>query len=218
MFEIRLGFCWAPRVNIESVQVHTPRSGELEEPLLDEETGLPPPGAARVSAAPPPLQRSASIRRASSGAAPLLSTIHEEQAEAGAKALAALRQPTPFSKAAVFGLVNAVAAVPSLIAYAAIVFKVGAVGKVGLCVRGRDAGGSSVGPDTWQLRTRRARRVPATPSPPPPPHPTINRTPSTRPTSTFCASSSLFPAAFTSWSLSAFLPCPLPWARSRTWV
>ena len=125
-------------MNIESVQVPTPRSGELEEPLLDEETGLPPPGAARASAAPPPLQRSASIRRASSGgASPLLTTIHEEQAEAGAKALAALRQPTPLSKAAVFGLVNAVAAVPSLIAYAAIVFKVGVVGKVGLCVRGR---------------------------------------------------------------------------------
>lgn len=69
--------------------------------------------------------------RSTSRTTRLLSTIQEEQAAVEAKVATARRAPTPASKAIVFGLVNAVAAVPSLIAYAAIVFKVRRASKGG---------------------------------------------------------------------------------------
>ncbi|KFM27903.1 Uncharacterized protein C24H6.11c [Auxenochlorella protothecoides] len=99
-----------------------PESALTASLLQDEEAcpASPPEGAWAPSS---PLHPASSLMRSTSRTTRLLSTIQEEQAAVEAKVATARRAPTPASKAIVFGLVNAVAAVPSLIAYAAIVFK-----------------------------------------------------------------------------------------------
>ncbi|KAL6781953.1 hypothetical protein ACKKBF_B10080 [Auxenochlorella protothecoides x Auxenochlorella symbiontica] len=118
---------WHPAVGslqskVQALQEKAPESALTASLLQDEEAcpASPPEGAWAPSS---PLHPASSLMRSTSRTTRLLSTIQEEQAAVEAKVATARRAPTPASKAIVFGLVNAVAAVPSLIAYAAIVFK-----------------------------------------------------------------------------------------------